>query len=206
MKSVILGLVLVLSGAAWAAPEAAQKLVFDVAKATSTDVEFLAIGNPSALKIRGKAEEVDSKKPIEGNLVLQGDKVSGKVACALDSFDTGIAMRNHHMKEKYLETQKFPQAVLSLTQMTLPAEAKAAEFDVKNVPFKGDLTLHGVTKPVEGVATVSRKGTKVNYGFEFKLKSSDFAIATPSFMGITMADEVTVDVALEGNAAEGPAT
>jgi polyisoprenoid-binding protein YceI len=209
MKTQWINLLLALSVSApcWAAPEIAQKLVFDVSKATSSDVEFLAIGNPSALKIRGKAEEVDSKKPIQGNLVLQNDSVTGKVTCTLDNFDTGISMRNHHMKEKYLETQKFPESVFNLTELKLPAQAKAAEFQVKNVPFKGELTLHGVTKPIEGTATVSRSGAKMGYGFEFKLKSSEFGIQTPAFMGITMADEITVDVALEGNAAaEGPAT
>jgi len=172
------------------------KAVLDFGKGTA-NVEFLAIGNPSALKIHGEMkDEKPEQKPVKGTLTFSGADVGGKVTCLLDSFDTGIGMRNRHMKEKYLETGKYPEAVFTLTELKLPSAGK--EVKAKEIPFKGTLTLHGVTKPVAGVATIERKGDAANGTFEFKLKTSDYNIQTPSFMGITMADEVTVDVKFEG--------
>jgi polyisoprenoid-binding protein YceI len=167
----------------------------DLAK-SKNEVEFLAIGNPSALKIHGEAKEEGGKAPVKGDLTFAGTDVTGKVTCLLDSFDTGIGMRNKHMKEKYLETGKFPEAQFTLTELKLPSAA--TDVKAKDVPFKGNLTLHGVTKPVAGTATIERAKDKANTAFEFKIKASDFAIQSPSFMGITMADEVNVNVKFEG--------
>src|SRR5438046_2728106 len=73
------------------------------------EVEFLATGRPSALKIRGKIKE-DAKDALTGKLQVTGANVTGTAKLALDMLDTGIDLRNKHMKEKYLETGKFPTA------------------------------------------------------------------------------------------------
>lgn len=171
-----------------------NKSVFDVSKAKS-EVEFLAVGNPSALKIHGRAKEEGDKKPVSGNLNIEDANVTGKVGVSIESFDTGITMRNHHMKEKYLESAKFPQSEFTLTEMKLPS---TGDVSAKAIPFKGNLNLHGVTKPITGVADVEKHGKDVSLKFEFKLSTDDYNISTPSFMGITMAREVTVDANFEG--------
>ena len=68
---------------------------------SSTKVEFLAIGKPSAIKIRGKGEKLESK------LQLAGKTLTGQFVFDLTSLNTGIDTRDEHMKEKYLETGKF---------------------------------------------------------------------------------------------------
>lgn len=195
MKGKFLGLVTAL---AIAAPSLSaiesSKGTLDVAKA-KTEVEFLAIGNPSALKIRGRAKE-EGQKPATGTLTIDNGSITGKVGVLVDSFDTGIALRNKHMKEKYLEVGKFPSSELALTELKLPAPG---DVSVKAVPFKGNLTLHGVTKPVAGVADVEKHGKDVALKFEFKVGTDDYNISTPSFMGITVTREVTVNANIEGS-------
>src|SRR5580700_8775905 len=68
-------------------------------------VEFEAIGRPSMLKIQG-----DSDQALQGSLQLEAGKITGQCSFTLESLTTGIAMRDDHMKHRYLETQKYPLA------------------------------------------------------------------------------------------------
>ena len=147
--------------------------------ASKTKVEFLAVGYPSALKIRGKA-----KDGATGEAKLEGKQLAVTAKVKLDSLDTGIELRNRHMKEKYLETAKHPDATLVVPPTTLqPGEQ----------PFKGTLTLHGVTKPVTG--TLKYEPPQVQLAFPLTL--SDFSIAIPSYLGIKVAEKVDVTAELK---------
>ncbi len=57
--------------------------------------------------------------------------------------------------------------------------------------FKGMLTLRGVTKPVEGKFSV---GNKRDVSASFKIKLTDFNVEIPKYLGVTVADEVNIDV------------
>jgi len=158
-----------------------------VVETQQREVEFLAIGKPSALRIRGKTNE------LTDSLAIQGSQMTGKASLTLDKLETGIALRDRHMKEKYLETAKWPLAEFTLEKMSLP-EGLSGE----KLPFKGRLSLHGVTKQVEGLANLERKDNNVEMKFELKLMLSDYGITTPTYLGITVAEEVSATVMLKG--------
>lgn len=185
MKSVIL-ISLLFVQSVFAAP------VFKLTKDRGT-TSFLAIGNPSAIRIDGKGEgpegELISKEAGE-NLAL-----SGELRVNLKAYDTGIALRDRHMKEKYLEVEKYEKAILTVGDLTVPKSAFVKEGESK-WPFTGVLELHGVKKSVQGEFTLknSKEGLSLNAGFPLKL--SDFGITVPSFAGITVADQVEVNAAL----------
>ena len=162
-----------------------KKWIFDVNKGTGK-VTFDAIGKPSALKIHGKGEAP------KGELIVSSGKLGGAVTFQLDSLDTGIGLRNKHMKERYLEVSKYPEAKLTVTDLPVPDSISAENFSSDSLPFKGTLALHGVEKPVEGTAKVSRQGQSMSVETRIELKTNDFAIAVPSFAGVTMAENVTI--------------
>src|SRR5438309_1643612 len=61
---------------------------------------FLAIGNPSAIRIDGKSEGPEGELAVQekdGNFL-----VSGQLKVSMKNCETGIALRDRHMKEKYL--------------------------------------------------------------------------------------------------------
>lgn len=149
-------------------------------------VEFHAVGYPSALKIHGSGEGP------KGKLAIDNGKLSGKLSFALESLDTGIKMRNNHMKTKYLEISKYPEAALELTSVTLPSPLPTGDFAEVKLPFKGNLTLHGITKPVEGTSNCSRKADEISAAAEFWISVTDYQIPVPSFAEITMAEKVQV--------------
>jgi polyisoprenoid-binding protein YceI len=171
---------------ATAAFAAAEKVGFDQGTGS---VAFHAVGRPSAIKINGTGAAP------KGAITWGSDgKVAGELTLDISSLDTGISMRTNHMKEKYLEVDKFPQSKLALTEVSLPATDFGKDFSESSVPFKGTLTLHGVSKPVTGTAKIEQKGKNVSVHAEFTIKISDYAIAIPVFAGITVADEVSLVV------------
>lgn len=154
-------------------------------------VEFLAVGRPSAIKIRGKGTAP------EGTITLKkaasGYLAQGVVSVELESLDTGIGTRTSHMKEKYLEVGNYPKAELELLEAQLPESFGQEDAEAKTA-FRGTLTLHGVKKPVEGTVSVKRNSNSCSGHAEFSLKLADYAIAIPRFAGITVADDVSVSV------------
>jgi polyisoprenoid-binding protein YceI len=151
-------------------------------------VEFDAVGWPSALKIRGKGTG------LEGRLLVEGAAVSGAIAFDLTTLETGIALRDRHMKEKYLETARFPRATLTLSRLALEKVPSAETFGPVTVPFGGTLSLHGVEKPIAGEAKISRAGPSLTTAASFEINIKEFGIGVPSYMGITVAEKVQVRV------------
>lgn len=149
-----------------------------------SSTQFLAVGKPSLLKIKG-----EGGKPF-GVLKGEGGKYSGEISLNLENFKTGIETRDKHMKEKYLETSKF--AVTKISIEGFPESCLDKLEGEKSCEFLGRLNLHGVEKPINGKVTAMRSGANIKLKSEFKINLTDYAINIPSFAGVTVADEVTI--------------
>lgn len=153
----------------------------------SGNVSFDAIGKPSMLKIHGEG------KQLRGLLKREGTRLSGEATAKLDDLDTGMKLRNEHMRTKYLEVSKFPDSKFKLEPITF----SASEGDFKAVPFKGLMTLHGVEKSVSGTADIRVSKVIQSIDANFSVKLSDFGIQIPTFAGVTVAEDVKVKVAMK---------
>jgi polyisoprenoid-binding protein YceI len=153
------------------------------------NVEFLATGWPSALKIHGKGTGPD------GTLTVTERSVSGSVAVDLATLETGIGLRDRHLKEEYLQVGRYPQARLTLSRLDVAQVPDGAAFGGVAVPFEGTLLLHGVEKPVSGQARVSRHDARITVNAQFSIKLGDFGVDVPKYMGITVAEKVDVKTA-----------
>ena len=155
------------------------------------NIEFLAVGRPSAIKIRGMAPQMgNGQNSVSGILRASGPNLAGKVKLKLSALDTGIELRNHHMKEKYLEVEKFPEAELTIPSIEIGKKDE--------VPWEGELSLHGKKKPVKGTATVDQKEKTLGLSVSFDLKVTDFDIPVPSYLGIKVTDNVKVSANVAG--------
>lgn len=180
MKPSLLILGLLIASPGWAAAPPSQTFK----PASASDVQFEAIGRPSLLKIKGHGATVT------GDLKIEQQTASGQFEIQLSELDTGIKLRNEHMKDNYLKVKEFPKAVLKLEPLKLPADwAPGKKLSTK---FKGELTLKGKTKPVQGEFTI--EGEKLSTEAKFTINLSDFEIGVPKYMGITVADTVTAQV------------
>ncbi len=107
----------------------------------------------------------------------------------LATLDTGIGLRNKHMRNKYLETETYPYATYKgqITQVT-------DNDSLWNVQTTGTLSIHGVERQVEisGQVLDSSNGYHVKANFELDLE--DFNIKQPRFLLATMSKRITLDI------------
>lgn len=122
--------------------------------------------------------------------------LDGSLAVDLRTLDTGIGLRNEHLREKYLEVNKgagFETATLSAIDLTgLSPIAPAGKGS-----FSGLLTVHGVSKTVTGAVEIRRAGGGLRVQASFRLDLPDYGIAKPRYLGVGVTDTVQVEVAFD---------
>jgi len=141
-------------------------------------VAFRAVG-PGGLGIEGKGSDVSLRE--------QGDAIVATVG--LGSLATGIELRDKHMREKYLETAKYPVLVFTIDKSKVKS------------PFEGDidgnLKLHGVTQSVRLHYKATGTEKHASVVGSTKLNMKDFNIAVPSYLGVSVKPDVTVTFKLD---------
>lgn len=189
MKSILV-MALTTMGFATAQAVTAQTTVQTTVQVTKGHVEFLAIGKPSAIKIRGKGDDLKSE------VQWKEKQLSGKFKFNLESLDTGIGLRTNHMKEKYLETGKFKNAELELKAIAFTQDLCTESLQLMNTPFEGRFKLHGIEQAVKGEFDVKSEKGKGHTQVRFNLNITDYKIEIPVYLGIKVADQVqnTVDL------------
>ena len=111
------------------------------------------------LTVGGSFDAVTSA--ISGTLREEGAGgrgYAGPVRVRLDLLDTGIGLRNIHLREKYLEVERgeaFREAVLTAVELGEPFPPGARGHKTR---FAGLLSLHGVERRVEGEAATHAPG------------------------------------------------
>jgi polyisoprenoid-binding protein YceI len=126
---------------------------------------------------------------VSGRVRARGvDEAVGCVAIEAKALDTGIGLRNRLMWEDHLEVAKFPEIRFILAGLRdLRREAGNIA-----VTLEGELTLHGVTRPLHIPATVSPADGRFEVEGRTPLKMSDYGIGRPAFLFVTVKDEVEV--------------
>jgi polyisoprenoid-binding protein YceI len=118
--------------------------------------------------------------------------LDGTLSVDLSTLDTGIGLRNTHLKERYLEIQRgegFARAVLSDVALASPVATASGP-----TGFTASFTLHGVTRPVSGTADISRTDGGVRVEATFPVTLPAFEIPKPRYLGVGVQDEVEVRV------------
>ncbi len=132
---------------------------------------------------------------LKGTLTLaESDPVhlTGDLEVELATIDTGIQLRNQHLRENYLEVGKpgFDKAVLSDIRI---GEARSETFEGRS-SFAGNLKLHGVTKAIGGSAELKREAGGMRVSASFPLSLTDFGIEPPQYMGVGVGNRLVVKV------------
>ncbi|HET9054392.1 MAG TPA: YceI family protein, partial [Cyclobacteriaceae bacterium] len=118
---------------------------------------------------------------------------SGDIAFSVPirEFQFEKKLMQEHFNEKYMESDKYPNATFSGKLVGFDPAAQSEQA----VKAKGKLTLHGVTKDVELPGTV-RAGEKIAMKSKFRVKLADYNIKIPQLVFQNIAEEVEVSVAI----------
>jgi polyisoprenoid-binding protein YceI len=120
--------------------------------------------------------------------------LTGEIAVDLTTIDTGIDLRNRHLRENYLQVAKgpgFDKAVLS--EIRVP-EASGEAFRGRSA-FTATLLLHGVKAAVSGACEIKADGNGVRVEASFALALRDFGIEPPEYMGVGVGNKLLVKLA-----------
>lgn len=130
------------------------------------------------------AGQFDAKtKSIEGKVTVQNDEVTAQnIRVPLNTLETGIKLRDDHMKDKYLDVKKHPYATLKIGKG-------------KQGKGEGEIEIRGITKKIEGTYKIEGKTLSA----EFPIKLSDFNISGIRYMGVGVKDEARVHVKMPLN-------
>ncbi|GAB4338069.1 MAG: hypothetical protein Kow0037_21730 [Calditrichia bacterium] len=108
----------------------------------------------------------------------------------LNSLDTGIGLRNRHMRENYLETDKYPMT--HFTGKILKAEKKGDGEWL--VTAQGKMFIHGMEKEMEITGTLKAVESGFHIYSEFVVKLSDFQIKIPKLMFFKIDENMRLQV------------
>lgn len=182
---------ILLNGATFSQAMASDALVLDFGKA-NTKVDFHADGK--IMKVHAENGKAS------GTLTIKDGAVTGLAVVDLVDLKTGIELRDEHLKGKYLEVAKYPKATLEIVAIKLPATLPNGSFEAA---FKGNLTVHGVTKAVSGIAKLEKNGSNLKGEVEFGTTISGHKIEMPKYSGIMIKDEIKVKVEFNGQLMKG---
>lgn len=137
----------------------------------------------------GTTDKIDGYIFWEGDDLLQASELYFEVD--LNAIDTGIGLRNRHMRENYLHTDKYP--FTHFTGKLL--KHKKNDDGSLQVTAMGKMFIHGVEKEkeIEGrIAQVGEKAFRITCKFEVKL--SDYNIEVPSIMFYKIDETMQLEV------------
>lgn len=145
-----------------------------LARSGDAQVQFTASG-PAGMNIVGTTNEL-SVSETDSEVVI---------VVPLKGLDTKIDLRNKHMREKYLETDKYPNAELHVAKDAIQRTGAPSQ-------ATGQLTIHGKTKATPFTYTAKADG---NVSGSMHVNMKDFGIAQPGYAGITVKPDIDVTVA-----------
>ena len=148
----------------------------DYKKSGTSSVSFHANGS-AGMKIDGKTSDLEF---TDGKVV--------RVKVPLANLDTGMALRNKHMKEKYLEVDKYPNAELAVPKDQLKIPSNGMQ------KANGTFTMHGVTKGKSFSYKVEKDGDGYKVEGWFSINITEHGIAEPGYLGVKVKPDVDVDV------------
>lgn len=167
-------------------------------------------------RITGRASKIRGSIAIRDPAHLVGGFVDAWFQVDLTTVDTGIDLRNAHMRDRFLETSTYPTATLRLREVAQAVVADDAGADgvrpvdalEPNVPTRlsvlGSFRLRGVERdiriddltvthiPASEYTKGVRPGDLLSMEGSFVLRLDDYGIKRPRGLILRLSDKVTI--------------
>ena len=154
------------------------------------------VSKASMESFEGKTNKLEGRIDLDpANL---GDSIPVHFEVDLASLDTGLPMRNRHMRENHLETAKYPKAVFEGAAVRGPAGEALEAGKTKRFDVEGTFTLHGVSRRirinVDATYAPQPQGDRISFQTTFPVLLGDYQISRPQFLFLKLAESQEVRV------------
>jgi polyisoprenoid-binding protein YceI len=179
-----------------------------VVAAGQTDAGSQPVTSRGTWRITAGDVEVRCRLTVGGSFTATTSNISGFIAppptgetlsavavtVELSALDTGISLRNHHLRNRYLTVTQGPQyrqAQLSALRLETPL---SQVLTTHRTGFVGTLLLHGIERGVTGTTEIRRVDRRLQVEAKFDVSLNDFDIPSPQYLGVGVRNEVTITV------------
>ena len=117
-----------------------------------------------------------------------------EVVVDLASLDTGIDMRNQHMRENHLHTDRYPQAIFRGATFVGEHPASLAPGKTAKCKIAGSFSLHGVTRRIEVPIELrlDEKSGGLAVKAQFVVYLADYEIPRPKMLFVKLDEKQAV--------------
>jgi polyisoprenoid-binding protein YceI len=134
---------------------------------------------------------------ITGSMTVSGTTVTAATFTVdMTTVQSDQSRRDGQFNGRIMETSAYPTATFTLTQPielgSVPAQGTKQTYEAK-----GNLTLHGVTKPVTFKVTGLYTGSAVQVAGSIPITFADWNIPNPSFGPVSTEDHGVLEFALK---------
>ena len=142
-------------------------------------------------------EAVGRSTAVTGTMTVAGDTVeAARIEADLTRLTSDETRRDNAIRERGLESERFPTATLELAAPIRLADAPVQGREVRG-QGKGRLTVHGVTREVDLDLRGRWNGSTIQVVGQLPVKMSDYQIQAPRFGPVvSIEDSLAVDLNL----------
>jgi polyisoprenoid-binding protein YceI len=133
---------------------------------------------------------------VSGSLEVSGSSVTAaSFSVRMATVTSDQSRRDEQFNGRIMDTARFPTATFTLTSPIALGAVPAPGASVSR-PATGDLTMHGVTRPVTVVVDGRYDGTAVRLAGQVPITFADWDIGNPSFGPVTTQDHGILEFSL----------
>ena len=180
MKKIFLLFVLIFTGIGLSAE-------FQIDREKKNSVKF--ISEAPVEQIEGDTDAIDGYILWEGDNPLNKNEFYFEVD--LNKLDTGIGIRNRHMRENYLETEKFQYAIFKGNLTSIDTLDNGNTFQVV---VEGFLNIHGVDQQYEITGSVINEEKTLKITSDFEIILTDHKITIPKLMFLKISEIIHIEL------------
>ena len=198
-----LAVLLCASALATAPASWAKTLHFHVSGGSPNAVEFTS--DAPVEVIHGKTSQITGDISLDDSFKFDAKHpFSIVLSVDLASIDTGIDLRNEHMRDNFLETAKYPKAVFKATSIQLKGKPDLSKPQTVKLVSTGEFSLHGVTVKKTVPLTVDYKPAEAGKPARIRVHGKlsvplvQHNIKRPEAVLVKLAETVFVDITAIG--------
>ena len=182
-------LVLGVTGGLGAVPTAAQELHVN----READRLVRSISQAPIEDFDGVTDRIDGYVLLDGPTPAEstgGESTEFYFEVELAGLDTGIGLRNRHMRDNYLEVERYPYATFEGTVEELGPDPDGG----LRLTAAGAFSVHGVSRAMRVPCQVASEGDGWRVRCAFQVLLSDHDIEIPQVMFLKLANEIELEL------------